>query len=200
MHDHLSIGESSPDEPITHSSGFRPGSASRRIGKNFKLSLCNSCDLAPRSNFSSLPVLMSHAFKKERNMQRFVRTALLPIVLGATLLAGGCATKESAMMAQAAADAARMQADLARDTAERALSQAQSATQRADQANSTAQQAQQTASDARNSAQTAEATALQAKNDALAAEERAQAERAAFEQERAAPPRRTTRLARGERG
>ena len=49
----------------------------------------------------------------------------MAMVIGATLLAGGCATKDELRATQAAADAARMQAEQAKATADMALPAAQ---------------------------------------------------------------------------
>ena len=113
-------------------------------------------------------------------MHNILTRGLLPMVVGATLLAG-CATKDAVQMAQATADAARMQAEQARSTADQAISSAQLAQQRADQANGSAQQAQQTANSAQTVANSAQSTAQnaassaeQARADAIAAEQRAQ--------------------------
>ena len=53
-------------------------------------------------------------------MNSFVKRGFLPLVIGATLLAG-CATREAVQQAQASADAARMQADQATAAANEAI-------------------------------------------------------------------------------
>jgi hypothetical protein len=130
------------------------------------------------------------------HMHGVLRMGILPMILGAGLLAG-CATNEDLHATQAVADSARTQAEQAKATADQALAAANAATQRADQANTASQAAQQAANNAHNDAQNAASAAQQAHDDAVAAEQRAEADRAASA-ERAGP--RRTRLARGERG
>jgi hypothetical protein len=172
----------------------------RQINNFFSAILCQFCDFGLRRKLLlEVSVTVPLVFTWEKNMHLVLSRGFLPLVIGATLLAGGCATKDDVRAAQAA-DAARMQALDARSAADMAFAAAQSAGQRADQANSTAQQAQQTANNAQSaadnaqaSAQNAAATAQQAKDDVRAAEERTQQ----AERNRRV---RNTRLARGERG
>jgi hypothetical protein len=173
----------------------------RQISNFFSAILCQFCDFGLRRKLLlEVSVTVPLVFTWEKNMHLVLSRGFVPLVIGATLLAGGCATKDDVRAAQATADAARMQALDARSAADMAFAAAQSAGQRADQANSTAQQAQQTANNAQSaadnaqaSAQNAAATAQQAKDDVRAAEERTQQ----AERNRRV---RNTRLARGERG
>src|SRR4051812_20893719 len=153
-----------------------------RSANFFSAMLCQFCDFGLRRKLSlDVSVTVPLVFTWEKNMHLVLSRGFVPLVIGATLLAGGCATKDDVRAAQATADAARMQALDARSAADMAFAAAQSAGQRADQANSTAQQAQQAANNAQSaadnaqaSAQNAAATAQQAKDDVRAAEERTQ--------------------------
>src|SRR6185437_4636924 len=167
----------------------------------FSFPCCVNFVTSPRSaTFDPHRCYCRAVSKREKNMHLVLSRGFLPLVIGATMLAGGCATKDDVRAAQASADAARMQAVDARAAADHAFAEAQAAGRRADQASGAAQQAQQaansaqsTADNAQASAQSAAASAEQARDDLRATEERTQqAERTRRV--------RNTRLARGERG
>ena len=171
-------------------------------GKFCAASLCNCCDLAPGGNFCALGGVTFHTVsKRSTHMNSFVKRGFLPLVIGATLLAG-CATREAVQQAQASADAARMEADQANAAAAEARAAAAAANQRADAASSTANTAQQAANSAQQaangaqtSAQNAAASAQRASEDARSAQQKA-TEIAT----QPPPPPTRTRFARGERG
>jgi preprotein translocase subunit SecD len=122
-------------------------------------------------------------------MRRLI--ALSPLLVGAALFAGGCATVEEVKHAQDTAAQATMISQSAQNDARLVTEKADQASQAAQNALNAAQTAQQTAQSAQQTAQTAQATAQAATQTANAATEQAR-------QVASRPP--PTVVARGERG
>jgi methyl-accepting chemotaxis protein len=102
----------------------------------------------------AISTFQDSTISEEKQMHSILSKSLFPLAIGATLLLGGCVTKDDLAKVQASADRAQSTADRAQSSA--------------DQANSAAQRAQQTADKAQSGADQANAAAQKADSDAKA--------------------------------
>jgi sRNA-binding protein len=77
--------------------------------------------------------LIQQSIGKEKAMRNFISTGALAVMLGGSLLLGGCATQEAVEHAQATADSAKSDAAAAMSAAQAASASAQAANNKIDQ-------------------------------------------------------------------